>query len=104
MAGLTDQHLLRLAPGEIEHLARNKIIDQNDVGRLQRANGAQREQFRVARTRADECHRSGLAFAGLTIHCSDEFRALTFLRHTFGLRDRSANEQLPEAPPPAEWE
>ena len=31
VAGLADQHLLGLAPGEIEDLGRDEIVDENDV-------------------------------------------------------------------------
>ena len=41
MAGLADHHLLRLAPREIEDLRRHQIVEQDDVGGLQRAHRAQ---------------------------------------------------------------
>ena len=43
VAGLADQHLFRLAPRKVENFRRNQVIDQDDVRRLQRPQGAQRE-------------------------------------------------------------
>ena len=59
-AGLADQHLARLAAGKVEHVARNQIVEQNHVGRLQRAHGAQRQQFRIARAGAHKRYRAVL--------------------------------------------
>ena len=56
---LADQHLLCLAAGEVEHLRREVIIDQDDVGRLQRAHGAQRKQLGIAGARADQRDAAG---------------------------------------------
>ena len=61
VAGLADHHLLRLAPREIEHLRRDEIVDENDVGGLQRAHGAQGEQLRIARAGADQHDRTRIA-------------------------------------------
>ena len=58
VAGLADQHLLGLAAGEVEHLRRHQIVEQDDVGGLQRAHRAQRQQFRIARARADQRDRA----------------------------------------------
>ena len=49
-----DQHLLGLAPGEVEDFGRDQIVYENDVGRLQRAHRAQREQLRIAGPGADQ--------------------------------------------------
>ena len=52
--GLADQHFLGFAAREIENVGGDQIVEQDHVGRLQRAHGAQRQQFRIARAGADE--------------------------------------------------
>jgi len=64
---LADQHRLCLAPGEVEHVWREMIIDQNDVGRLQRAHRAQREQLGIARARAHQRDAAGAGGRGLVL-------------------------------------
>ena len=59
-AGLADQHLLGLAAGEIEDAGRDQIVDQDHVGRLQRAHRAQRQQFGIAGAGADQRDRAVL--------------------------------------------
>ena len=61
-AGLADHHLLGLAAGEIEDAGRDQIVDQDHVGGLQRAHGAQREQFGIAGAGADQ--RDGAVIQG----------------------------------------
>ncbi len=62
MTGLADHHLLRLAAREIQHLAADQIVDQDHIGGLQRAHGAQGEQLRIARAGADEHDRTRCLF------------------------------------------
>jgi len=49
----TDDQLSRFTAREIEDVGADVVIEQDDVGRLQRAYGAQGQQFRIARTGAD---------------------------------------------------
>ena len=49
LAAVADQHLPRLAAREVDDFGRDAIIDDDDVGALQCANGAQREQIRDLR-------------------------------------------------------
>ena len=59
VAGLADQHPC-LAPREIEHIGRHQIVEQDDVGGLQRAHGAQRQQLGIAGAGADQRDRAVL--------------------------------------------
>ena len=54
IAGLADQHALGLAAGEVEDLGRHQIVEQDDVGRAQRAHGLERQQLRIAGPGADQ--------------------------------------------------
>ncbi len=60
MAGFADQHFLGFAAREIENVGGHEIVEQDHVGRLQRAHGPQRQQFRIAGTGADQNDRAGL--------------------------------------------
>ena len=51
---LADQNALGLAPRQFQHLVRDKIVEQDHVSRLQRADGLQGQQFCVAWSGADE--------------------------------------------------
>ena len=56
LPALANQHALGFAARQFEDLFGHEIIEQDDIGRLQRADGFQCEQFGVARACADECH------------------------------------------------
>ena len=71
-AGLADQHLPRLAAREVEHLTRHEIVEQDDVGGLQRAHRAQGQQFGIAGAGADQRDRAVLDRAALARHLGDE--------------------------------
>ena len=59
LAPLADQHALGLAAGKLENLLGDEVIEQDDVGRLQGANGFQGQQLGIAGTCADQRHAAG---------------------------------------------
>ena len=88
VAGLADQHLLRLAARKVEHVARDQIVKQDHVGGLQRAHRAQREQFRIARAGADQGDRAG--FRGLRLIARFAPATLRSRRRPAPARDRGS--------------
>ena len=99
VAGLADQHLLGLAAREFEHVTDDQIVEQDHVGRLQRAHRAQRQQLRIARPGADQGHRAGLGRRAPALRVSASKSSKSAVRRClFGLRQRVRGEQLPEAP------
>jgi len=99
IAGLADQHLLRLAAGKIEDFRRDQVVDQDDVGRLQRAHRAQREELRIARAGADQRDGAGSGNGCLVSRRRQQRVEIGRRRRTVGMADRKAGEQLPEPPP-----
>ena len=95
-AGLADQHLPRLAAGEVEHVARHQIVEQDHVGRLQRAHGAQGQQFRIARPGADQRHRAVLDGRAKSSHIGNKALEVALARLAVRIGDRMRGEQLPE--------
>jgi hypothetical protein len=75
------------------------IIDQDDVGRLQRAHRAQRKQLGIAGARADQGHAAGAGGRDLVLGRAQ--KCIEIGRRGFALRivHRKARERLPEPPP-----
>ena len=97
-----DQHLVRFAPGEVEHISGDEIVEQNDVRRLQRAHGAQREQLGIAGTGADQRDRAVLDGRAQAFHLGDEAVEIILVRRAVGMPHRVRGEQLPELAPAGE--
>ena len=74
------------------------MVEQNHVSRLQRAHGAQRQQFRIARSGADQDDGAGL---GRTIRPKQSIE-LGLGRDSVGRGDSAVGEFLPEMSPATE--
>jgi hypothetical protein len=85
------------APGEIEYLRRYEMVEQNDVGGLQRAHRAQRQQFRIAGTGADKDDRTGFG----RVVCQ-QLNKVGVGRVRIGRGDGAVGEFFPEAAAAAE--
>ena len=94
--GCANENLLCLAAREIQHVARDQIVEQNDVGRLQRAHRAQRQQLRIAGTGADQRHRAVLGGTAQTFDFGEEALKRVLGWRLLRMRDRVCGEQLPE--------
>jgi uncharacterized protein len=67
IAAAADEDALRLSSRQFQHIRRNALIKQDDVGRLQRAHRLDRQEFGLAGPRAHEgdMARSGMRARGL---------------------------------------
>jgi hypothetical protein len=98
---VSDQHLPRLAAGEIENLRRYQIVVENHIGRLQRTHGAQRQEFGIARSRAHQRYGSGVATLLPGPRFLQQAVAVRRLRRTAGLCHGKIGKALPERTPAA---
>jgi hypothetical protein len=99
---LADEHALGVTAHTVEHRLGHELIVEHDVGILQYLQRAQREQIRIAGTRADQEHRTGIG-AGIASAASID------AAHEIGLgariaagqhrgTDRPVDDLLPEHP------
>ena len=95
-AGLADQHFSGFAARKIEHIARDQVVEQNHVSRLQRAHGAQGEQFRIARPCPDQSHRAVFNGGAEAFHFGNKAFEVALARFAVRIGDRVGREQLPE--------
>lgn len=98
MAGAIDRDFARLTAAEIQHFMRHQIIEDDDIGRLQRANGAQCQQIRMIGVDADRCNRA--AFRRIARIAGDEAIEIVRVRWLVGTLQPKRSEALPELAPP----
>ncbi len=92
---LADHHALGLATGELQHIFGHQIVEQDDVRRLQRAHGLEREKLRIARPGAHQRHATLLDVA-CTHLFHQAFEGAAICR-SGGAAERSVGEALPES-------
>jgi hypothetical protein len=99
LAAAADHHFSRLAAREIDDVGRDEIIDHDDIGGLQCAHGAQRQELRVCGSRIEERDGALLRSAGLRARSIQHDVEIALLRLTIGMSDGVGREQLPEGAP-----
>ena len=98
-AGLADQHLLGLAPGEVENFRRHQVVDQDHIGRLQGAYRAQREQLRIAGPGTNQRDRAAVGRGTAVARARDEGVEIGLRRFAVGMGEGMRGENAPEAAP-----
>src|SRR5262249_39922577 len=99
LISLADLHRLCLAPGDVENVRPEEIIDQNDVGGLRRAPRAQREQLGIARAGADQRDTAGFGGSRLVLGPAPQCIEIGWRGFALWIAERERRECLPEPPP-----
>ena len=97
-----DHDALRLAAGELQHARRDRVVEQDRVGRLQRADRLQRELFGIAGTDADERDPAAGRRVPEPSLRHQIFGELRLGGIGFGSKG-TVGESFPEAPPLGAW-
>jgi hypothetical protein len=101
-AAASDHHFSRLAAREIDDVGRDEIIDHDDIGGLQRAHRAQRQELRVCGSRIQERDGAALRGACLRARVAHKGVEIALSRLAIAMRDGVRGEQPPEGAPRSE--